>query len=57
MLGSAEEAWRTVTWREGSAHRLSSRFGRARVRVGYNKLIPEKLSLEWLLIEWPEGDV
>ena len=27
-----------------------------RVRVGYNKLIPEKLSPEWLLIEWPEGE-
>src|SRR5207248_2258010 len=25
-------------------------------RVGYNKLIPEKLSPEWLLIEWPEGE-
>ncbi len=24
--------------------------------VGYNKLIPEKLSPEWLLIEWPEGE-
>jgi SRSO17 transposase len=27
-----------------------------RVRVGHNKLDPEKLSPEWLLIEWPEGD-
>jgi SRSO17 transposase len=49
-------AWRTVTWREGSADQLSSRFARVRVRVGYNKLIPEKLSPEWLLIEWPEGE-
>jgi SRSO17 transposase len=55
-LGLPKRAWRTVTWREGSAERLSSRFARVRVRVGHNKLIPEKLSPEWLLIEWPEGE-
>jgi SRSO17 transposase len=54
-LGLSKRAWRTVTWREGSADQLSSRFARVRVRVGYNKLIPETLSPEWLLIEWPEG--
>ena len=43
-LGLPKQAWRTVTWREGSADWLSSRFARVRVRVGYNKLIPEKLS-------------
>src|SRR6185369_2961501 len=55
-LGLPKQAWRTVTWREGSADQLSSRFARVRVRVGYNKLIPEKLSPEWLLIEWPESE-
>jgi SRSO17 transposase len=55
-LGLPKQAWRTVTWREGSADQLSSRFARVRVRVGYNKLIPQKLSPEWLLIEWPEGE-
>jgi SRSO17 transposase len=55
-LALPKQAWRTVTWREGSAEKLSSRFARVRVRVGYNKLIPEKLSPEWLLIEWPEGE-
>jgi SRSO17 transposase len=55
-LGLPKQAWRTVTWREGSADRLSSRFARVRVRVGYNKRIPEKLSPEWLLIEWPESE-
>src|SRR5487761_1554411 len=55
-LGLPKKAWRTVKWREGSAEQLSSRFARVRVRVGYNKLIPEKLSPEWLLIEWPEGE-
>ena len=56
MLGLSKRTWRTVTWREGSADWLSSRFARVRVRVGYNKLIPENLSSEWLLIEWPEGE-
>jgi SRSO17 transposase len=56
MLGLPKEAWHTVRWREGSAKWLSSRFARVRVRVGHNKLDPEKLSPEWLLIEWPEGD-
>jgi SRSO17 transposase len=55
-LGLPKQAWHTVTWREGSADQLSSRFARVRVRVGYNKLIPEKLSPEWLLIEWPESE-
>jgi len=55
-LGLPKQAWRTVTWREGSADQLTSRFARVRVRVGYNKLIPEKLSPEWLLIEWPEDE-
>jgi SRSO17 transposase len=51
-----KQAWRTIRWREGSAEWLSSRFARVRVRVGHNKLIPEKLQSEWLLIEWPEGE-
>jgi SRSO17 transposase len=55
-LGLPKQAWRTVRWREGSAEWLSSRFARVRVRVGHNKLIPEKLQPEWLLIEWPEGE-
>ena len=55
-LSLPKQAWRTLTWREGSAEQLSSRFARVRVRVGYNKLIPETLSPEWLLIDWPEGE-
>ena len=56
MHGLPEQAWRTIRWREGSAEWLSSRFARVRVRVGHNKLDPETLSPEWLLIEWPEGE-
>jgi SRSO17 transposase len=51
-----KHAWRTIRWREGSADWLSSRFARVRVAVGHNRLIPETLSEEWLLIEWPEGE-
>jgi SRSO17 transposase len=55
-LGLPKQAWRKIRWREGSAEWLSSRLARVRVRVGHNKLVPEKLSPEWLLIEWPEGE-
>lgn len=55
-LGLPKRAWRTVRWREGSADWLSSRFARVRVSVGHNKLVPELLLQEWLLIEWPEGE-
>jgi SRSO17 transposase len=55
-LGLPKYAWRTVKWREGSTGWLSSRFARVRVSVGHNKLVPEKLQPEWLLVEWPEGE-
>jgi SRSO17 transposase len=53
-FGLSKRAWQTIGWREGSADCLSSRFARVRVGVGYNGLVPEELSPEWLLIEWPE---
>jgi SRSO17 transposase len=56
MQALPKRAWRTIRWREGSADWLSSRFARVRVAVGHNRLIPETLSQEWLLIEWPEGE-
>jgi SRSO17 transposase len=56
MFGLPKQAWRAVKWREGSAKWLSSRFARVRVRVGHNRLIPELLAEEWLLIEWPKGE-
>ena len=55
-LGLPKQAWRMVTRREGSADQLSSRIARG-VSASDNKLIPEKLSPQWLLIEWPEGEV
>jgi len=55
-LGLPKSAWHTIRWREGSVGWLSSRFARVRVRVGYNRAIPELLSEETLLIEWPAGE-
>ena len=55
-LSLPKRNWRTISWREGSAGRLSSRFARVRVRVGRNKAKPETISEEWLLIEWPQGE-
>jgi SRSO17 transposase len=55
-LGLPPDAWRKITWRQGSAERLSSRFARVRVVVGYNGLVPKSARKEWLLIEWPEGE-
>src|SRR3989454_2683755 len=46
-LGLPKQAWRTVTWRGGSGDQLSPRFARGRVRIRYNKLVPQKLSAEW----------
>lgn len=55
-LALPKRAWRTIRWREGTADWLSSRFARVRVGVGHNRLLPELLAREWLLIEWPDGE-
>ena len=49
-----EQAWQTISWREGSNDALSGRFAAVRVRhaggnSGRARLQPE----QWLLIEWP----
>jgi len=56
-LDLPNSAWRTVTWREGSADRLSSRFARVRICVARNDFKRRAARpQEWLLIEWPEGE-
>ena len=50
-----KHAWRTITWREGSADRLRSRFARVRVRVAPIRGAAGRPE-ETLLIEWPEGE-
>jgi SRSO17 transposase len=49
--------FRTLTWREGSKGKLSSRFAAWRVRPAH-KLSAGKEPLPpcWLLVEWPEGE-
>ena len=50
-------AWRKVTWREGAAGPLSSRFARVRVRVAHRDYRrSETRPEEWLLIEWPKAE-
>ena len=51
------EAWREVSWREGSNQTLTSRFAAVRIRPATRdgKLTAPQ-PLEWLLIERPEGD-
>ena len=45
-------AWRSLTWREGTAGPLGSRFARVRVRAAnLNRPRDE----EWLIVEWAEG--
>jgi SRSO17 transposase len=56
-LALAQKAWTAISWREGAADRLISRFARVRVRAAHRdywlgELRPE----EWLLIEWPQGE-
>ena len=56
-LGLPSRAWRKITWREGTAEQLSSRFARVRVRAAHRDYwLPESRPEEWLLIEWPEGE-
>jgi SRSO17 transposase len=56
-LGLPTRAWRKITWREGTAEPLSSRFARVRVRAAHRDYwLAESRPEEWLLIEWPEGE-
>jgi len=52
-----EEAWRIIPWREGSNEILSSRFAAVRIRpASRDWKFSTPHPLEWLLIEWPEGE-
>jgi SRSO17 transposase len=54
-LSLPKHAWRTITWREGSADRLRSRFARVRVRTAPIRGASRRAE-ETLLIEWPKGE-
>jgi SRSO17 transposase len=52
-----EDAWHSVTWRQGSKASLSSRFAAVRVRPAhrdYWRSAPRPE--EWFLVEWPQGE-
>jgi SRSO17 transposase len=50
--------FRTVTWREGTNCALSSRFAAIRVHCASRAARPGEASAQqWLLIEWPKGEV
>lgn len=52
-----DQAWKTVTGREGSRHKLKSRFAAVRVRPAHrDQLRSEPYPEEWLLLEWPAGE-
>jgi len=46
-------AFRTLTWRQGTAESLSGRFARVRVVTAHENQVR---SPEWLVIEWPRGE-
>jgi SRSO17 transposase len=50
-------AWRSITWREGTAGPLTSRFAAVRVRPAHDDFrLSEPRVEEWFLAEWPEGE-
>lgn len=56
-LALPAEAWRTITWREGTNAELSSRFAAVRVRPAHRDYwLPEPRPEEWFLVEWPEDE-
>lgn len=56
-LSLPKNAWRRVTWREGSNTRLTSRFAAVRVRPAHrDTLRSTPRPQEWCLIEWPAGE-
>jgi SRSO17 transposase len=52
------EAWKDIAWRQGVKKKLRSRFAAVRVRPAHrDDWRAEPHSKEWLLIEWPKGEV
>lgn len=50
------DAWKTISWDQGSRGPLQSRFAALRVHPSHGYHAGQPLRpMEWLLIEWPEG--
>jgi SRSO17 transposase len=57
-LSLPSRAWRTLSWREGTKQPLRSRFAALRVRAAHRDYKRQReRAEEWLLIEWPKGEV
>jgi SRSO17 transposase len=51
------QAWKKVSWREGTRRPLRSRFAAVRVRPAHRDYkLTQPRHQEWLLIEWPQGE-
>ncbi len=56
-LSLPAESWKTVHWRQGTRHKLRSRFAAVRVRPANRDYWRSKPHAEeWLLIEWPKQE-
>ncbi len=56
-LSLPDDAWKTVTWREGTRNKLKARFAAVRVRPAHrDHNRSEPYSEEWLLVEWPASE-
>jgi len=51
-------SWRTITWRQGTRGNMRSRFAFLRTRPAHrDELRHSPRDVEWLVIEWPRGEV
>ena len=49
--------WKTIKWRQGTKHRLVSRFAAVRVLPAHRPAkVKSRPPRQWLLIEWPKGE-
>ena len=56
-LALPAQAWKTVTWREGTRKKLQSRFTSVRIRPAHrDEKRSQPYAEEWLLMEWPAGE-
>ena len=51
------QAWRNITWRQGTKGPMRSRFAQVKVWAahGWKRQEHPQRVMEWLLLEWPEG--
>lgn len=56
-MGLDRREWKTITWREGVAGQLKSRFARVRVRAAHRDTLESTpRDPEWLVVEWPKRE-